>query len=46
MIPMIAIGQAAGAAAALAALGHVAPRQLDVSLLQRNLIAQNAVLHL
>jgi hypothetical protein len=46
MIPMIAIGQAAGAAAALAALGQVAPRQLDVSLLQRNLIAQNAVLHL
>jgi hypothetical protein len=44
MIPMMAIGQAAGVAAALAAQEGVAPRDLDVSLLQKALIAQGAEL--
>ena len=46
MIPIMAIGQAAGVAAALAALGNVPPRKLDVSALQSALIAQGAELRL
>lgn len=44
MIPIMAIGQAAGTAAALAAKENVRPRDLDVSLLQETLIAQGAEL--
>ena len=44
MIPIMAIGQAAGAAAALAAEGGVPPRGLDVRALQDPLIAQGAEL--
>jgi hypothetical protein len=44
MIPIMAIGEAAGTAAALAAQGGVRPRDLDVALLQRTLIAQGAEL--
>lgn len=39
-----ATGQAAGTAAALAALGNVTPRQLDVSVLRRRLSKQGAYL--
>lgn len=39
-----ATGQAAGTAAALAALGNVTPRQLDVSLLRKRLSEQGAYL--
>ena len=42
MIPIMAIGQAAGTAAALAAKGDVSPRALDVALLQDTLVAQGA----
>ena len=46
MAPIMAIGQAAGTAAALSALNGVKPRSLDVSLLQKTLIAQGAELRL
>ncbi len=39
-----ALGQAAGAAAALASLSHVEPRNVDVRELQRTLISQDVVL--
>jgi hypothetical protein len=44
MIPIMAIGEAAGTAAALSARQGVAPRELDVTLLQDSLIAQGAEL--
>ena len=44
MIPMMAIGQASGVAAALSAQEGVRPRDLDVSSLQRALITQGAEL--
>jgi hypothetical protein len=44
IIPMMAIGQASGVAAALAALQGVVPRDLDVPTLQRALVAQGAEL--
>ena len=44
MIPIMAIGEAAGTAAALSAKGGVRPRKLDVTLLQQTLIAQGAEL--
>lgn len=44
MVPMMAVGQAAGLAAALAARMNVPPRRLDVRELQAALIAQGAEL--
>jgi len=44
MIPIMAIGQAAGTAAALAARHRVTPRALDVRLLQDTLVSQGAEL--
>lgn len=44
MVPIMAIGQAAGTAAALCATTGIAPRQLDVRLLQDALVAQGAEL--
>jgi len=44
MVPMMAIGQGAGAAAALAALAGIQPRELDVAKLQQTLLAQGAEL--
>ena len=44
MVPIMAIGQAAGAAAALCAQSGVAPRRLDVTALQRTLLTQGAEL--
>jgi hypothetical protein len=44
MIPIMAIGQAAGTAAALSAKGNDMPRNLDVSALQETLIQQGAEL--
>jgi hypothetical protein len=44
MVPIMAIGEAAGTAAALSAREGVAPRALDVGLLQQTLIAQGAEL--
>jgi hypothetical protein len=46
MVPVMAIGEAAGAAAALCAREGAAPRELDVRKLQRTLIAQGAELRL
>jgi hypothetical protein len=46
MAPIIAIGQAAGAAAALACRNGVTPRRLDVPRLQELLISQGAELRL
>lgn len=46
MIPIMAIGQAAGTAAALCALDGVKPRRLDIAKLQTALRSQNAVLKL
>ncbi len=46
MIPMMAIGQAAGTAAALAARADLAPRALDVRVLQDTLVSQGAELRL
>jgi hypothetical protein len=46
MIPMIAIGQAAGTAAALSAASGIAPRTLDVKLLRKTLLTQGAVIGL
>jgi len=45
MLPMMAIGQAAGTAAALCAKRKITPRVLSVLLLQKTLVRQNAVLH-
>ncbi|MDF2726104.1 MAG: FAD-dependent oxidoreductase, partial [Paenibacillus sp.] len=42
----MAIGQAAGTAAALCATGHVKPRELDVRQVQEALTRQGAVLGL
>jgi len=44
MIPIMAIGQAAGVAAALSASQGVHPRDLDVALLQHTLLGQGAEL--
>lgn len=44
MIPIMAIGQAGGTAAALSARAGVRPRDLDVRLLQDTLISQNVEL--
>jgi hypothetical protein len=44
MAPAMAVGHASGCAAALAAKGNVAPRQLDVKALQNLLLSQNAEL--
>jgi len=44
MVPIMAIGQAAGAAAALSARADIPPRRLDVGELQDALIAQGAEL--
>jgi hypothetical protein len=44
MVPIMAIGQAAGAAAALCARDGVKPRDLDVLCLQDTLTAQGAEL--
>ena len=44
MVPIMAIGQAAGVAAALCTREGVTPRQLDLPLLQKTLIAQGAEL--
>jgi hypothetical protein len=46
MIPMMAVGQAAGTAAALSAKGGSTPRKLDVKTLQDRLRSANAVLEL
>jgi hypothetical protein len=46
MAPAMAIGHASGCAAALAALGKVEPRRLDVKALQKLLLAQNAELRM
>jgi hypothetical protein len=46
MVPIMAIGQAAGTAAALCARNRVAPRDLDVRELQRTLLAQGAELRM
>jgi len=45
MLPMMAIGQAAGTAAALCAKRKITPRALSVPLLQKILESQNAILH-
>jgi hypothetical protein len=44
MIPIMAIGEAAGTAAALSSKQDVQPRDLDVALLQQTLIDQGAEL--
>ena len=46
MAPIMAIGQAAGTAAALSAQHSTSPRALDVRHLQRTLVAQGAELGL
>ena len=46
MVPMMAVGQAAGTAAALCSDNDVAPCSLDVGLLQETLMAQNVELRL
>ena len=46
MVPMMAVGQAAGTAAALCSDTDVAPCSLDVGLLQETLMAQNVELRL
>ena len=46
MAPIMAIGQAAGTAAALSVKSNVTPRKLDVGLLQKTLIAQGAELRM
>ncbi len=46
MAPAMAVGHASGCAAALAAKGNIAPRQLDVKALQKLLLSQNAELRL
>lgn len=44
MVPMMAVGQAAGVAAALAARANVPPRRLDPHAIQQQLVAQGAQL--
>ena len=44
MAPIMAIGQAAGTAAALCALKNINPRELNINLLQKTLIAQGVEL--
>jgi len=44
MVPIMAIGQAAGVAAALSSQAGVAPRALDVAKLQEHLLQQGAEL--
>jgi hypothetical protein len=44
MAPAMAIGHASGCAAALAAIGGIAPRKLDAKALQRLLVSQKAEL--
>ena len=44
MAPVMAIGQAAGTAAALCSKTGVSPRKLDINLLQKTLISQNVEL--
>jgi hypothetical protein len=46
MIPIMAIGEAAGTAAALSARQGIPPRELDVALLQQTLISQGAELRM
>jgi hypothetical protein len=46
MAPAMAIGHASGCAAALAATTGVPPRRLDVKVLQKLLVSQNAELRL
>jgi len=46
MAPIMAIGEAAGVAAALSCQTRVVPRRLDINRLQERLVSQNAVLHL
>jgi hypothetical protein len=44
MVPMMAIGQAAGLAAGMCAKSGKKTRDIDIKELQRELLAQNAVL--
>ncbi len=44
IVPVMAIGQAAGTAAALCSRENITPRKLDVGLLQDTLVSQGAVL--
>jgi hypothetical protein len=46
MAPIMAIGQAAGTAAALSFQNNISPQQLDVKHLQKTLLSQGMVLHL
>ncbi len=46
MVPIMAIGQAAGTAAAISAKANISPRDLDVGELQRVLVAQNVELRM
>ena len=46
MAPIMAIGQAAGTAAALSCQKNISPQQLDVKHLQKTLLSQGMVLHL
>jgi hypothetical protein len=46
MAPAMAIGHASGCAAAMAAIGGVPPRKLDVKALQKLLVSQKAELRL
>ncbi|HEY3414904.1 MAG TPA: FAD-dependent oxidoreductase [Armatimonadota bacterium] len=46
MVPVMAIGQAAGTAAAICCRTHIVPRALDVPLLRTTLAAQGAVVTL
>jgi hypothetical protein len=46
MVPMMAVGQAAGVAAAQAAQGGIPPRRLDAARIQRALVAQGAELRI
>ena len=44
MAQCMAMGQAAGTAAAISVKKGVIPRKLDISLLQKNLISQGAII--
>jgi len=46
MAPAMAIGHASGCAAAMAAKGNIPPRKLDVKVLQKLLLSQNAELRM
>ena len=46
MAPAMAVGHASGCAAAMAALGGIAPRKLDVRALQKLLVSQKAELRI